>query len=153
MDVCWIIRKTECKSIDAFEQWCWRRLLRVPWTARRSNKSILKEISVHWKDWCISWNSNILATWCDKLTHLKRPWCWENLKAVGEGDDKGWDGWMASLTWWIWVWARSGSWLWQGSLACCSPWGHKELNMTEQLNWIYIFWCHIGPIFGGTIYL
>ena len=57
---------------DAFELWGWRRLLRVPWTARRSNKSILKEISpnIHWKDWCWSWNSNTLATWCKKLTHF-----------------------------------------------------------------------------------
>ena len=65
-----------------------------------------------WKDWCWSWNSNILATWCKELTHLKRPWCWERLKAGGEGDDRGWDGWMASLTQWTWVWANSGSWFW-----------------------------------------
>ena len=76
---------------DAFELWCWRRLLRVPWTARRSNQFILKEISpgVHWKDWrCWSWNSSTLATWCEELTHLKRPWCWETLRAGGEGDDR-----------------------------------------------------------------
>ena len=83
-----------------FELWCLRRLLRAPWTARRSNQSILKEISlsVHWNDWCWSWNSNTLATWCEELTHLKRLWCWERLRAGGEGDDRGWDGWMASLT-------------------------------------------------------
>ena len=52
---------------------------------------------LHWKDWCWSWNSNTLATWCKELTHLKRPWCWERLKAGGAGDDRGWDGWMASL--------------------------------------------------------
>ena len=66
-------------------------LLRVPWTARRSNQSILKEISsvpgVRWKDWCWSWNCNSLATWCEELTRWKRPWCWERLKAGGEGDD------------------------------------------------------------------
>ena len=83
-----------------------RKDLRVPWTARRSNQPILKEISpVHWKDWCWSWNSNTLATSCEKLTHLKRPWCWERLKAGGEGDNRGWDGWMASPTQWTWVWA------------------------------------------------
>ena len=83
----------------AFELWCWRRLLSVPWTPRRSNQSILKEISpdIHWKDWCWSWNSNTLATWCKEYTHWKRLWCWERLKAGGEGDDEGWDGWMASL--------------------------------------------------------
>ena len=99
-----------------FELWCWRRLLSVPWTARRSNQSILKEISpgCHWKDWYWSWNSNILATWCEELTHLKRPWCWERLKAGGEGEDRGWDGWMASSTWWTWVWVNSRSWWWTG---------------------------------------
>ena len=75
----WTIKKDECRRIDAFELWCWRRLLRVPWTARRSNQSILKEISpgVNWRDWCWSWNSNTLATWCGELTHWKRPWWWE----------------------------------------------------------------------------
>ena len=58
--------------------------------------------NIHWKDWCWSWNSNILATWCEELTHLKRPWCWERLRAGGEGDDRGWDGWMASPTQWTW---------------------------------------------------
>ena len=85
----WTIKKAEHRRIDAFELWCWRRLLRVPWTARRSNQFILKEISpgCQW-----SWNSNILATWCKELAHLKRPWCWERLEAEGEGDDRGWGG-------------------------------------------------------------
>ena len=101
----WTIKKAESQRIDAFKLWCWRRLLRVPWTARRSNQSILKEIilNVHWKDWCWIWNSNPLATWCEELTHLKRPWCWEELKAGGEGDDRGWDGWIASPTQWTWA--------------------------------------------------
>ena len=75
----WTIKKAEHWRIDAFELWCWRRLLIAPWTARRSNQSILKEISpgFHWKDWCWSWNSNTLATWSGELTHLKRPWGWE----------------------------------------------------------------------------
>ena len=98
----WTIKKAECWSIDAFELWCWRRLLRVPWTARRSNLSILNENNpdIHWKDRCWSWSSNTLATWCKELTHWKRPWCWEILKAGGEGDNRGWDGWLASLTQW-----------------------------------------------------
>ena len=111
----WTIKKAECWRIDAFELWCWRRLLKVPWTARRSNQSILKEIlGVHWKDWCWSWNSSTLATWWEELTHLKRPWCWERLRAGGEGEDRGWDGWMASPTRWTWVWVDSGSWWWTG---------------------------------------
>ena len=90
----WTIKKAECWRIDAFELWCWRRLLRVLWTARRSNQSILKEISPGCSlEGCWSWNSNTLATWCEELTHLKRPWCWERLRE-GEGDDRGWDGWM-----------------------------------------------------------
>ena len=73
---------------------------------------------------------------CKELTHLKRPWCWERLRAGGEGGDRGWDGWITSLTWWIWVWVDSGSWWWtQGGLACCSSWGRKKSNTTEQLNW------------------
>ena len=79
----WTIEKAERWRIDAFELWCWRRLLRVPWTARRSL------LGVHWKDWCWSWNSNILATWCEELTHLKRPYCWESLRAGGKGDNRG----------------------------------------------------------------
>ena len=81
----WTIKKAECWRIDAFELWCWRRLLWVLWTAKRSNQSVLKKsiLNCHWKDWCWSWHSNTLATWCDELTHFKRPWCWERLKAGG----------------------------------------------------------------------
>ena len=107
----WTIKKAEHWRIDAFELWCWRPL-RVPWTARRPNQSILKEISPEysWKDWCWSWSSNNLATWCDEMTHLKRPWCWERLNTGGVWDDRGWDGWMASPTYCTWVWSSSGRW-------------------------------------------
>ena len=105
----WTVKKAERRRIDAFELWCWKRLLRVPWTARRSNI-----LGVHWKDWCWSWNSNTLATSREELTHWKRLWCWEGLGAGGEGDDRGWDGWMASPTRWIWVWVNSRSWWWTG---------------------------------------
>ena len=108
----WTTKKAECRRIDTFELWCWRRLSRVPWAARRSNQPILKEISpgCSLEGWCWSWNSNTLATWWEELIHLKRPWCWERLKAGGEGDIRGWDGWMASPTQWTWVWVNSGSW-------------------------------------------
>ena len=111
----WTIRKVERRRIDAFELWYWRRLLGVSWTARRSNLSILKETSpeYYWKNWCWSWSSNTLTTWWE-LTHWRRSWFWERLKVGGEGDDRRWDGWMASLTWWTWVWASSGSWWWRG---------------------------------------
>ena len=90
----WTIKKAECRRIHAFELWCWRRLLRVPWLVRRSNQSILKEsmLNIHWKDWCWSWNSSTLATWCKLPAHWKRPWSWERLKAGGEGDGRGCDG-------------------------------------------------------------
>ena len=81
-------------------------------TCQSWRKSVL---NIHWKDWCWSWNSNTLATWCEELTHWKRPWCWERSKAGREGDDRGWDGWMASPTRWTCVWASSGSWWWTGN--------------------------------------
>ena len=239
----WTIERAEYQRIDAFELWGWRRLLRVPWTSRRSNEYILKHTSsvqfshsvvsdslwphrlqhtrppcpsptprvysnsfplshrchptisfsvvpffsclqsfpasgyfqmsqsftsggqsigvsasvsslpmntqnwfplgspkgnplgwtdwisllskgltsvlnIDWKDWCWSWSSNTLATWCGELTHWKRPWCWERLKAGVEGD-RGWDGWMTSLTYWTWVWTTSGNWWWVRKR--CSP--------------------------------
>ena len=135
----WTVKKAECRKIDAFELWCWRRLLRVPWTARRSKQSILKEISpgVHWKDWCWSWNSNTLATACEELTHWKRPWCWEELGAGGEGDDRGWDGWMASPTQWTWVWVNSGSWWWTGRPGVLQFMGSQRVrhDWVTELNW------------------
>ena len=83
----WVPQRT-----DAFESWCWGRLFRVPWRARRSNKLTLKEINlnIHWKDWC--WSSTTLITKCEETTHSKRPWCWDRLRARGEGGDRGWDG-------------------------------------------------------------
>ena len=103
-------------------------------------------LGVHWKDWCWSWNSNTLATSCEELTYWKRPWCWEGLGAGGEGDDRGWDGWMASPTQWTWVWVNSGSWWWT---VCCNSWGRKESDTTEWLYWLngwlieYISLCYI----------
>ena len=108
MYVCesWTVNKAECWIIDAFELWCWRRLLRVPWTARRSNQSLLKEISPG-----CSLEGLMLKLKLQYSGHLmQRLWCWEGLGAGGEGDNRGWDGWMASATRWTWVWVNSGSW-------------------------------------------
>ena len=132
----WTIKKAEHWRTDVFELWCWKRLSRVPWTARRSNHSILKEISlsIHWKDWCWSPNSNTLATWCKELTHLKRPWCWERLKAGGKGDDRGWDGchhWLDGHEFEKAPGAGDG----QGSLAWYSSRSLKESDMTEWMKW------------------
>ena len=136
----WTIKKAEHWRIDAFELWCWRSLLRVPWTARRSNQSTPKEISpgVHWKDWCWSWNSNTLATWCEELTHWKRPWFWERLRAGGEGDNRGWDGWLASPTQWTWVWVYSGSWWWTERPIMLQFMGSQRVghDWVTELSWI-----------------
>ena len=104
----WTIKKAEHWRIDASELWYWRRLLRLPWTARRWNQSIVKEINPEYslKDWCWSWSSSTLPPdakswpWCEELTDWKRSWCWERLKARRDGDDRGRDGLMASPTQW-----------------------------------------------------
>ena len=105
-------------------------------------------LNIHWKDWCRSWNSSTLATWCKELTHLKRPWCWERLKAGGEGDDRGWDGWMASPTQWTWLWVVSGSWWWTGRPGVLQSMGSQgvrqnwvtELNWTSEFFWLAFNW-------------
>ena len=135
----WTIKKAEHQRIDPFELWCWRRLLRVPWTERRSNQSVLKEINPEHSlnDWCWSWSSNTLATWCEELTHWKRPWCWERLRAGGEGDGRGWDGWMASPTQWTWVWVESGCWWWTVRPGVLQFMGLQRVrhDCATELNW------------------
>ena len=143
MDGCesWTI-KAEHWRTDVFELWCWKRLLRVLCTIRRSNQSIV--IEIHF--WIFIGRTDAeapLATWCKELTHLKRPWCWERLKAGGEGDQRGWDGWMASPTWWTGVWVSSGSWWWTGKLGMRQPMGWQRIrhNWVTELNWTEL----IGP--------
>ena len=105
----WTIKKAEHQRIDVSELWCWRRLLRVPWTARRSNQSILKiSPGISLEGMMLKLKLQFFATSWEELTHWKRLWCWEGLGAGGEGDDRGWDGWMASRTRWTWVWVNSG---------------------------------------------
>jgi len=139
----WTVKKAERWRIDAFELWCWRRLLRVPWTARWSNQFILKETSpgCSLKDWHWGWNSNTLATSCEELTHWKRPWCSEGLGAGGEGDDRGWDGWMVSSTWCTWVLVNSGNRWWTGRPGELRFMGLQTLghNSVTELNWLIHF--------------
>ena len=128
----WTIKKAERRRIDAFELWCWRRLLRVFWTARRFNQSILKEISPVYslEGQMLKLKLQYLATWCEELTH------WESLKAGGEGDDRGWDGWMASLTQWTWVWVNSRSWT--GKPGMLQSMGSQRVGhdwVTELTDW------------------
>ena len=94
-------------------------------------------LCVHWKDWCWSWNSSTLATSWEELTHWKRPWFWEGLGAGGEGDDRGWDGWMASLTRWTWVSGNSGSWWWTGRPGVLRFMGWQRVghDWVTELNW------------------
>ena len=109
-------------------------------TSPSSRKSVL---NVHWKDWCWSWNSNTLATWYEELTPLKRSWCWERLKVGREGDDRGWDGWVASLTQWTWVWISSGNWWWTWRPGVLQSMGSKRVGynwaveLTEISGWTF----------------
>ena len=132
----WAINTAEHWRIDAFELRFWRRLLRVPWTAKRTNQSILKEISPEYSleglmlKLKLPYSGHLIR----RTNSLEKTLMLERLKAGGEGDNRGRDGWMASPTWWTWVWVSSGSW-WQRSLVCCSPRGCKQSDTTEQLNW------------------
>ena len=117
-------KKAEHQKIDAFEQWCWRRLLSVPWMARRSNQSILRKstLNTHWKNWCWSWNSSILVPWWEQPTHWKSPWFWEWLRTEGEEGIRGW--WLNGITdamdMNLGKLQEDGEG--QGGLVCCSPW-------------------------------
>ena len=135
----WTIKKAECQRIDAFRLWRWRRLLRVPWTARRSNQSFLKEFSPGYtlEGLMLKLKLQYFGYVIRRTDSLEMLWCWKRLKAVGEGDDRGWDSWMASPTQWTWIWATLGVGDGQGNPACCSPWGRKESDTTEWLNWTY----------------
>ena len=199
----WTIKKAECWKIDAFELWCWRRLLRVPWTARRSNHSILKEINPEYslEELMLKLKLQYFDYLMWRANSLEKTLILGKMEGRGDRDDREWDSWMESLTQWTWVWASSGTcwrtdaedeapilwppdamnWLvrkapdagkdwrqeekgttadevvgWhhqlnahefeqplgvgggQGSLACCSPYGYKESDTTEQLNWLKI---------------
>ena len=106
-------------------------------TSPSERRSVL---SVHWKNWCWSLDSNTLATWCKELTHWKRSWCWEGLEAGEEGDDRGWDGCMASPTQWTWVWVNSGGLVmdrkaWRAAVHGVAK-SQTRLNNWTELNFI-----------------
>ena len=133
----WTIKKAGRRRIDAFELWCWRRLLRIPWTARRSNQSILKEISPECllQGLMLKLKLQYFGHLCEELTHLKRPWCWERLKAGGEGDNRGQDGWMASPAHWTWVWASSGRWWRTGKCDMLQSLG-SQIDRFSNNGWV-----------------
>ena len=132
----WYQFYSESRRIDVFELWCWRRLLRVPWTARRSNQSMIKDISPGWSLEGLMLKLK-LQYFGEELTHCKRLWCWERLGAGGEGDDRGWNGWMASQTEWIWVSVNSGSWWWTGKPGVLQFMGSQKVghDWVTELNW------------------
>ena len=143
----------DCKESWAPKNWYFwtvvlEKTLESPLDSR-IQKSILKEISPEYavlnKDWCWSWNSNTLATSCKELTHWKRPWCWERLKVGGEGDDRGWDGWMASLAQWTCVWVNSGSWWWTGGPGMLQSMGSQRVRIDSatELNWTWQGPCEV----------
>ena len=129
---------TEHQRTDAFEL-CWRRLLRVPWIERRSNQSILKEISPKYslKGLMLKLKLQYLATWCKGLSHWKSPWCWEILKTRGEGNNRGWDSWMALQTQWTGVWVSCESWWWTGRPGVLHSMGSQRVrhDWATGLNW------------------
>ena len=140
----WTIKKAEHRRIDAFEVWCWRRLLRVSWTARRSNQSILKEISPGcWLEGLMfKLKLQYFGHQIQRTDSLERPWCWERLKAGREGDNRGWDSWMASPTQRTWIWVNSGSWWWTGRTGVLQSMGSQRVrhDWATELNWTDLGW-------------
>ena len=136
----WTIKKAEHWKTDAFELWCLRRLLRVPWTARRSNQSILKEINPEYSldRLMLKLKLGYFGHRMAELTHCKRLWCWGRLKTGGEGDYRGPDGWMAWPTQWTWVWTSSGSWWRTGKPGMLQSMGSQSVGHdwgTEQQHY------------------
>ena len=126
----WTVKKVKCRRIDAFKLWCWRRLLRVLWTAKISNQSILKEVNLEYslEGLILKLKLQHLATWYEELIHWKRHWCWKKIEGRSR---RGWENETIGCH----EFERTlGDGEGQESLACCSPWGHKELDTTEQLN-------------------
>ena len=135
----WTVKKAECRRIDAFELWCWRRLLRVPWTARRTNQSILKEISPGCllEGLMLKLKLQYFGHLMWRVDSLEKPWCWEGLGAGGVGDGRGWDVWMASLTQSTWVWVNSRSWWGTGRPSVLWFMGSQRVghDWETELNW------------------
>ena len=133
----WTLKKAERGRFDALELWCWRRLLRVPWMARRSNQSILKEISPEYPLEGLMLKLQYFGYLMWSTDSLGKTWCFKRLRARGEGDDRGWDGWMSSATWLTWVWASSGCFWRTGNPGMLQSMGLQKFNTTErtEVNW------------------
>ena len=139
----WTIKKAELRRIDAFELWCWRSLLRVPWTARRSNQPILKEISpgCSLEGLMLKLKLQYFGHLMRRVDSLEKTLMLGGLGAGGEGDDRGWDGWMASPSQCRWVWVNSGSWWWTERFGMLQSMGSQRAghDWASELNWTH-FW-------------
>ena len=134
----WTVRKAECWRIDAFELWCWWRLLRVPWTARRSNRSILKNSpGCSLEGLMLKLKIQYFGHLMWRVDSLEKTLMLGGIGAGGEGDVRGWDGWMASPTWCTWVWVNSGSWWWTGRPGVLRFMGSQGVrhDWVTELNW------------------
>ena len=155
--------KLDCEESWTPKNWCFwsvvlEKTLESPLDCKKiqpaNPKGDQSVLIFHSKHWCWSWNSNTLVTWCKELTHVKRPWCWKRLKAGGKGDNRGFDGWMASLTQWTWGWVNSGSWWWTGRPGVLRSIGSQrvrhdwatELYWTESLITDFLIWVML-PLF------
>ena len=144
MDVSWTVKKAECWKIKAFELWC---LLEKTFESPLDCKKIKPVHSKGDQSWIfmeelmLKLKLQYFSHLIHEPTHQKRPWGWERLKAGGEGDDRGWDGWMTSPTWWTWVWASSRSWWWTGKpgvlQSMVSQWAWHD--WVTELNWTLLF--------------
>ena len=146
----WMVKKAEHWRVDAFELWCWRRFLRVPWTARRSNQSILKEISpgCSLEGLMLKLKFQYFGHPMWRVDSLEKTLMLGGIGAGGEGDDREWDGWMASPTRWMWVWVNSGNWWLTGRPGVLHFMGSQGVghNWATELNWAYSFL--VSKLFG-----
>ena len=151
MYVCesWTIKKTEHWRIDAFELWPWRRLLRVPCTARRSNQPIRKEINPEYSLEGLMLKLQYFGHLMQRANSLEKTLMLGKIEDKRRRSGRGWDGWMASPTHWNWIWANSESGD-QRSLACCSSWGGKESSDWTPTNNEWWYACMSELIFRGT---
>ena len=139
--ICWILNFKAYLAPRVLVREPWHTLIRLFWATLTSCKPLRQQdqtsqshrkstLNIHWKDWWWSWSSSTLTTWCEELTHWKRPWCWERLRPGGEGDDRGWGVWLGSRTRWMEFEQALGDGEGRGSLVCCHPGGVKESDTT-----------------------
>ena len=161
----WTVKKAERQRIDAFELWCWRRLLRVPWTAWRSNQSILKEISPGFslEGLMLKLKLQYFGHFMWRVESLEKTLMLGGIGAGGEGDDRGWDGWMALPTQWTWVWVNSGGWWWtekpgvhgvsksQTRLSDWTELNYSVSNCAVRYLLILLLWTFLICIFLGIL--